>query len=206
MIAFVDDLSQFPFLFAVRASNGNLSSFLELTEVIDTDEDDPNAVMKLRLLRQITSKTEICAAEYAYLPGYHDVGDFLAQKFSEKGPSAPLKTTKAASVTLLEATDDFPFVFAVQKSRGEVDECELLVEVIDEEEDAIDATIRVEVVSEDTINEETWSAVELACYLDYVEIVKHLLVKKRVKTAAKSVVALQRARERAKTLLGASAA
>lgn len=194
-LEFVDELHEFPFHFAVHSSNGDLDSFLELTEVIDTDEDDPNATMEVNLVTRSSAATAISAAEYAYLLGYREVGDLVAAKM--KDPVGVAGVSSATSVTLLGDVHEFPFVFAVHESQGDVNECESLLEVVDEAEDAVDARIRAEVVHEDRRERERWSAVELACHLGYVDIVKHLLVKKRVKTLLKSVVVLQRAKQRA---------
>lgn len=204
-VVFIDDLHDFPYHFAVQSSGGELDEFLELTDVIDSAQDDPNAVMKLALTKKTSSEVVICAAEYAYLLGYRVVGDLLASRMKYQPQSIDPSVT-AVSVTLLQDVNDFPFVFAVQESRDDVEELELLTEVIDEEQDPVDATVKAEVVYEDMAQEVAWSAVELACHLGYVDIVKYLLVKKRVATVMKSVVVLQRARARARARLGANAA
>jgi len=204
-VVFVDDLHDFPYHFAVHASNGELDEFIELTEVIDSDQDDANAVMRLNIVKKSSPEVVICAAEYAYLLGYRKAGDLLASKMKYQPPSVDPSVT-AVSVTLLQDVHDFPFVFAVQESQDDIEELELLIEVIDEEEDALDATIKAEVVLEDATEQVVWSAVELACHLGYVDLVKHLLVKKRVATVMKSVVVLQRARARARARLGAKSA
>lgn len=197
-IEFVDDIGKFPYHYAVQASDGDLEEFLELTDVIGSDEDDPDAKMELQLVQRDSSRVSICAAEYAYLLGYREVGDYLADRMDDS--KSCTRYEASASVRLVNEHHQLAYVYAVQESQGDVDECALLLEVVDEETDRIDARMEADIVIESESKSEVWSAVEYACHLGYVAIVKHLLVKKRVKTPVMNVMMLQRARQRAKLL------
>lgn len=203
-IVFVDDLHDFPYHYAVYSSNGNFDEYQDFMDVVDAN-DDPNAAMRLRIEKATCPSKRICAAEYAFLLGYRDVGEYLAQRMPGVESLTINRDLKAVSVTLVEDTHDFPFIYAVQESKGDLDELDMLLEVIDVDEDAVDAAIEADVVIDESSTEQTWSAVELACHLGYTDIVKHLLVKKKVKTLMKSVVVLQRARARAKARLASTA-
>lgn len=198
IIEFVNDIHDFPYHFAIQASEGDLATFLDLTDVINSDNDDVNAVMALRLTQRSTSRVSICAAEYAYLLGHREVGDFLVANMGEL--ASYTKYQPSTSVVLLQDPQQYPYVFAVQKSEGNLDECQILLEVVDEEVDKIDARIEAEVALNSETIDESWTAVELACHLGYVDIVKHLLIKKRVKTPVMNMIMIQRVRQRAKEL------
>ncbi|ETL86120.1 hypothetical protein L917_14446 [Phytophthora nicotianae] len=136
----------------------------------------PNSIMPLRVSKYSTSRESVCAAEYAYLLGYQKVGDSLATRMVGKPPSLA-KSLTPTRVKLLGDINSFPYVYAVQTSEGSVDDCEELLEVVDNDVDKIDARIEVEVMLEIESTTVSWSAVEYACHLGYVDIVKHLLLK-----------------------------
>ncbi|KAL3661759.1 hypothetical protein V7S43_013055 [Phytophthora oleae] len=76
----------------------------------------------------------------------------------------------------------FPFLLAVRESEGDVDEFKQWLEVLEYEDSEIGATVRATISRKEIIDVKRWSPVELACHLGYVNIVKHLLLKKQVKT------------------------
>ncbi|ETN03697.1 hypothetical protein PPTG_15915 [Phytophthora nicotianae INRA-310] len=172
---YADGIENFPYHFAVHSSDGSLAVFLDLLDGLDNNED-PNSIMPLRVSKYSTSRESVCAAEYAYLLGYQKVGDSLATRMVGKPPSLA-KSLTPTRVKLLGDINSFPYVYAVQTSEGSVDDCEELLEVVDNDVDKIDARIEVEVMLEIESTTVSWSAVEYACHLGYVDIVKHLLLK-----------------------------
>lgn len=206
IVMYVDDLDMFPYHFAVHSSGGDLKAFLDLAEVIDDSSDDLNAVMKVQRTRTEAFCRSIDAGEYAFLVGYREIGEAVATMMEEFGVPAPNSALFTASrqasttVTFAENVEEYPFVFAVHESGGDLNEYETLASIIDCDDDAIDAKIPADVVQRTVIGDESWSAVELASHFGYVGIVRHLLVTKRVKTSAKSVVVLRRTMSRAKVL------
>ncbi|KAG1709912.1 hypothetical protein DVH05_016926 [Phytophthora capsici] len=114
------------------------------------------------------------------------------------GTSAPPPTEKQVSVTFLDDIDLFPFLLAVRESEGDVDEFKQWHEMLESKESEIGNKARAIISQEEVVDVN--SPVELACHFGYVNIVKHLLLKKRVKTVERNIAVMIRTKDRAKTL------
>jgi len=191
-----DNQVGFPFHHAMHSSSGDASSFTTLTEMTTAD---PNALKPLRLLTTSKSVVRMCAAEYAYCLGYHEVGDMLATKMGRA--ASDFNTSPAQSVTALENVEDFAFVYAVDATQGDATEFAfVLVDEGDDKKDAIDRLILVQIEREVRTEEVSWSPLELAVQLGYLEIASYLLNRNDVTTAEKKIVVRCRALQQAKAL------
>jgi hypothetical protein len=171
LVVFKDDPEAFHYHMAVHECGGKLSQFTELMEMIDASTCDPTATMTMELCDETRTREALCAAEYAYRRGFSAVGDFLASRMT----NAPeFDKAPASSVELVEDADEFPFVAAVDESQGDVEAFEQFLELVDEDDHALEAAIQADVVrgSRQSVQ---WTAVEYACHLGYVDVVKHLL-------------------------------
>jgi hypothetical protein len=196
-----DDHTNFPYHYAVFVSRDDVDRFDELVEGIASD---PNAVKPVRLVQRNKSIERICAAEYAHLLGHHHLGDYLGAQLSNqlsREAYMALKATEAVSVKLLEDPADFSFVYAVVKSNGMVARCRFLLGGDEgcDEADEIDRHIQAEVTRDVDTRFESWTPLELACQLGYVQVVNCLL-KRNVNCSEKKPVIRARALERAETL------
>ncbi|KAL3663425.1 hypothetical protein V7S43_011830 [Phytophthora oleae] len=194
VVTFVEDLEALPYHLAVMASHGDLSEFQDLSDVIDDDVDCVNVVTEVRRIKQQTQNVTINAAEYAQLLGYSELAGFIS---SQMGTSSPLQPR--ASVTFLDDIDACPFLLAVRESEGDVSEFKQWLEMLEWEDGEIGTKVRA-TISREEVDVKKWSPVELACHLGYVDIVKHLLLKKRAKSSERNIVVMIRAKDRAKTL------
>lgn len=198
VIAVLDpgDQSGCPFHYAVLACEGDAKRFEDLADGVTSD---PNAATAVRLVTRSKSVETLCAAEYAHSIGYHEVGDYLATKM-DNAASISLNTSNAVSVTLLENSTDFSFVYGAEKSKGSVDRCSLLLDDDEgDDDDKIDRRIQAEVVRDVDTRFMSWSPLELACQLGYLQVVNSLL-KRNVKTVERKPVVRARALERAEAL------
>jgi hypothetical protein len=170
-VLFTDDPEAFHYHMAVHESGGEPSHFAELVEMIDASTCDPTTPMAMELCDETRTREALCAAEYAYRRGFTGVGDMLASRMADP---PEFDQTPASSVELVESDEDFPFIAAVDESQGDVEECEQFLELVDEQDHALDATIQADVVR--VIRHSVqWTAVEYACHLGHVDVVKYLL-------------------------------
>lgn len=192
------DPSQFPYHEAVKSSRGDLGLFIDHVQQIDATKCDASASAELRVeVSSVIPRASLTASEYAYCLGFVEVGDLLESKMPEN--TLRHEVALAVSVDVEEDLAEFPYHYAVSASNGDVEECELLLEVVEEDNDPVDAQVHARIVRKES-SPMCLTPVELACHLGYVDIVKHLLLKMRVKTVEKAVVLLHRARERAKAI------
>lgn len=197
VLELLEDISRFSFHDAVLQSGGDLSLFEHLTAQSNAD-----AAAETMTVTEIVyvgaAHTTITAAEYAYYLGFDDVGDKLVDLMRQQGKNLPSRPAQPASIDVEADLADFPYHYSVFASGGDVEECEMLLEVVHDDDDPIDAQVSVELHGDVRKSCVAMSAVELASKLGYVDVVKHFLVKLRVKTSEKGVVLLHRAREQAK--------
>ncbi|KAK1943309.1 hypothetical protein P3T76_004705 [Phytophthora citrophthora] len=194
---FIEDLEAIPYHLAVMESHGDLTEFQDLSDVIHDDVDCVNAVTEVRLMKQQTDNVSINAAEYAQLLGYSQLASFIS---SQMRISAPPQTENQVFVTFSDDIQTCPFFIAVQESEGDVDEFKQWLEVLECGDDQIGTKVCVTINWEEVIDVKEWSPVELACHFGYVDIVKHLLLKKRAKTGERNITVMIRAKDRAATL------
>lgn len=203
VIELAEDVALFPFHDAVVRSGGDLNAFKDAIQGTSGLNDyDPNTPMGMdAVVYSMASRTTLSAAEYAYCLGFDAIGDLLSSMITEdQAPMDQLPQARGAtlSVEIEEDLDEFPYHYAVSESHGDVEECELFLEVAHEDGVPIDTRVHARIHREVRRSRIFMSAVELACRLGYVDVVKHFLVGLRVKTATKGVVLLGRAREQAK--------
>jgi hypothetical protein len=168
---FKDDSEAFHYHIAVQECDGELSQFTELVGVIDASTCDPTATMMMELCEESITREALSAAEYAYRCGFTGVGDMLASRMI----GAPkFDKALASSVELVEDAEKFPFIAAVDESEGDVEECKQFLELVDEQDYALDATIQADVVR-GIRHSVQWTAVEYACHLGYIDVVKYML-------------------------------
>ncbi|KAK1943745.1 hypothetical protein P3T76_005141 [Phytophthora citrophthora] len=194
VVMLVGHLEALPYHLAVILSHGDLSEFLDLSKVIDGDVD-LNAVTEVRRIKEQTQNVTISAAEYAQLMGYNELAGFISSQMA----LSPL-TELQASVTILDDLEVFPLFLAVRESEGDVDEFKQWLDVLEYENSDAGVTVRATISRKEIIGVNNWSPVEVACHLGYVDIVKHLLLKKRVKTSERSIAVMVRVKERANVL------
>nr|CCA18697.1 conserved hypothetical protein [Albugo laibachii Nc14] len=167
-----EDLTQYPYHFAVCHSMGNIARFMEIVEQIDQNDGDINACMQLSVPK--------------------DTASFI---------SAPSVTPISVASTINESrhneesgslTEDKTALYIED---GDLDKPITPTETLGKQEGALYISPQLSDRPRSFIQQPELSAVMYASYLGYVEIVKYFLKREDVVKTEKKYITIQRAQK-----------